>query len=531
MKNFNSMDKSQFLTRAFLWEIFEFDTKLFRFCAGIFLVLYGYELFSFTLSIDEEMYSSALDNDFNAWVSQGRWGMALLGAMLPPISSIPVISTSIFGIGLIFSALHFAKTFQLDAGTTIVFCGVFVLSPIWPHIVEFNTLSYGIGVGLASIALGTRLMLRKGIIAFFLTAMLWAFAVAIYQSFLFLGALVLCVSAISSVYLQGEPASMRENINNIRKGMLLLLLTLGFYLAIQIGFNKTFKVGITYINDFDYIGAYHYHFTATFQHALKKSLAFLLGTGDIYLGWGKIIVALPLIGFLGLCYAALSANNDRRSKISFVVLVSLLVIAALVPFFVFAGHIAARTVVWFPLLFAALSAFAMKLVKFRAVVWALFVANIIACSFISNSLFYFDHLARVQDTVLATNLIQRINSKLEAQANIGHVRFAVVGEHHSSIPVKEIEVFGASFFSWDQGNVLRVNAYLKILGMTNLDSVEVMDMSMTEIDRANSMPVWPHSGSVAWVDDLLVLKMSELSPNKHNLLCKKHKDWAYCNGI
>jgi hypothetical protein len=221
-----------------------------------------------------------------------------------------------------------------------------------------------------------------------------------------------------------------------------------------------------------------------------------------------------------------------------------------VPFFIFAGLVPARATLWLPFLFAVFSAFAMNVGKYRVVIWGLFVANIIVGAFISNSLFYTDALAREQDRVLAINLIQRINNRLDMQPsnngmagikknirpissysndgwrNDGWVKFAIVGIHHTTQPVKEIEMFGLSFFSLD---AFRVNHYLNILGMTDLTPIPITNMSLEEVMAAQAMPVWPATNSVALVDDLLIIKLSEMTEIQKSAICDKHKDWSYCD--
>src|SRR5215471_8027547 len=53
-----------------------------------FLLLYGYELFNFSLSIDEELHTFGSDWPLS-WLQQGRWGMAILSRSLPPYPRYP----------------------------------------------------------------------------------------------------------------------------------------------------------------------------------------------------------------------------------------------------------------------------------------------------------------------------------------------------------------------------------------------------------------------------------------------------------
>ena len=64
----------------------------------ILLLLYGYEIFNFSLSIDEEVYSH--DLAVWEWISQGRWASGVLDRLLPPIGDIPMLSTVLFCAGI-----------------------------------------------------------------------------------------------------------------------------------------------------------------------------------------------------------------------------------------------------------------------------------------------------------------------------------------------------------------------------------------------------------------------------------------------
>src|SRR5258706_1782122 len=110
---------------------------LFTVC--LLLLLYGYEIFNFSLSIDEEAYST--DNVLQASIEQGRWAIGLFAYMLPPLGGVPVLSTVIFCAGLGVSACILARVLFRINGAHWTFAGLFVASPLSPHIAEFNPLS------------------------------------------------------------------------------------------------------------------------------------------------------------------------------------------------------------------------------------------------------------------------------------------------------------------------------------------------------------------------------------------------------
>ena len=91
-------------------------------------------------------------------------------------------------------------------------------------------------------------------------------------------------------------------------------------------------------------------------------------------------------------------------------------------------------------------------------------------------------------------------------------------------------MFGASFFGWDQGNVFRVNDLFRLLGTPTLQPFQLSDLPSTA-ERAASMPSWPTTGSVDWIDDILVVKLSPMTPYQQHSLCQVHPGSTLCATI
>lgn len=498
------------------------DLRMVGLLAVIFLSLYGYELFHFTLSIDEE-YGSFWTNPALNWLSQGRWGMALVSALLPPIWAMPFLSTALFGLGLILAALALSNLFGYAPAEAMVFSVVFSLSPIWPHIVEFNTLSYGIGIGLVAFSLGSHLIFQRGVVALSLAVVLLSFSVAIYQTFAVLAALVIInVALLHSMEHSRSDSSVSLASILLRGGLALGLATLAS-LGAEFLALRAFGVDIRYIQGYFRITDYVQSFEHAFRKSLGRALGFVAGTDKTYLGWGLPILVLPGLGLAVILWNALF--HDRRTtgvNIAALLLVAVAGIITGIPFFLAAGEMPARALIWLPLLFAVLSVAALQLTRARVLIWILLGVNILASSFISNALFYSDALAREQDRVIAYDLFRRIES-LRRTSPDRPIPFTLVGAHHSQEPARRVEVFGASFFGWDEGNVFRAHAYLRFLGARGLGPIDIDKVPAEVVIASAAMPSWPAPESVAWVGEVLVVKLSPMTYEQRYRVCRAHQ--------
>src|SRR4029077_20204938 len=75
--------------------------------AIVAIAAYGFELFNFNLTIDEELH--AFSSQANRWIAEGRWGMFLLNTLLIPypiIPFVPLFVALVFHIAAVLILLH-----------------------------------------------------------------------------------------------------------------------------------------------------------------------------------------------------------------------------------------------------------------------------------------------------------------------------------------------------------------------------------------------------------------------------------------
>jgi hypothetical protein len=484
-----------------------------------FLLIYGYELFNFSLSIDEELHTFGSDAPL-LWLQQGRWGMALLSRSLPPISALPVVSTALFGAGLLFAVAHLAAHYRLQGLSAQLFGVVLIASPIWPHIVEFNSLSYGIGIGLVLCAIGVRLLgnPRRLIAAFGLAALV--FAAGIYQTLL----LAAIVMALGRGFLADTVKTGNLFVRTVRD--LALIVGAGILaFCLQYIARRFANATVTYIDIYWRVSDYLANPLVAGKASWKVASRLLFGKSRIYLGYGFVLAALPLAAFGYSLFRAQAAQSTP--PLTRVFLLVLALPAALLPVFVSVGTVPARGIVAFPFVVALLVAcFPVETVIER---WAartyLVVVTVLAAT-ISSQLFYSDHLARERDRLLAASLLERLQQLRPADKPL---RVTLFGEFQAAPrePLKRLEVFGTSFFEHDGGNIYRVTSYLKILGAHHLEPVDLSQVPDIAA-KASALPPWPSPGSIALVDGTAVIKLGPISYAQRTRLCSISPDHLLC---
>ena len=488
------------------------DKPMLGFAIGLSLLVYGLELTNFTLSIDEELHSYGAPS-WRAWASQGRWGMALLCYVLPPFSTLPLLATLLFCLGLAASALLLAPIVARNRVETLVFVGTFVSCPIWMHIAEFNTLSWGFAVGLFSVAVASACLRIGGMWAAVAAGLCLAFAIGIYQSLVLLYAVIGIVLWVRGEAFWGADESMstQQRQRVLRDTALSILVGVLTYYGVHRAVLVLSRIDLVYLDN--YVRLIEFTDAETRHGAVTRTLKYirglLSGQDATFLGWGWGVLLLPWIGFFaGVVKLFRSRTETLTNRLGSIV--ALLVILSIVfaPVIVSAGSIPNRALVALPLFYSLLTVNAFRFwgagygLRWCAFAFALFVSW-----WISTALFHAEGIARQRDQVMATRVMQRIE-EVGRNAFPSGIPLAVIGEwqHERDGDARRVEIFGTSFFEHDGGNVYRIVNYLRLLGLRNVQPLPVVAVR-DRLAEVVEMPAWPEPGAVTRLGDMIVLKL------------------------
>ena len=498
------------------------DKSLFIFTFALATLVSFVHLTSFSLSIDEEIASFA-SQGWRAWASQGRWGMAFINLFLPNSSAIPFVSTLIFIFSATIASLLLASVIARGRSEALVFSGFFVTSPVWLHIVEFNTLAAGAGIGLLASALAVKLVSAERPFYVIYAGLCIGFAIGVYQALVIVYAIG-CVAQLfpGSFFWYDETA---ERVAAPRRLFIMVAISFAiafiFYIAVQYIFLAFIHQHIVYIDSYIQISELRSNFYPTAHRILHQVKGLLFGMDPTYLGWGRPMLLLPAAGFLYGLYKVVRHGFDypRRALISLASL-AVMVVAASALVVMAAGRMPTRALIGFPLLFAvlAVNGYRIHLCKTRWLQWTAFAYAMLIAGWIGASLFYADQVARQRDQVMATRLAATIDA-IGRPAFGNNIPFVLVGDW--TFPdqgvARHVQIFGTSFFEQDGGNPYRVAAYLKLLGIEGLQPLPITDVR-NDMVQINNMPGWPAPGSVAVISHVLVIKLGSVSYQQQLLL-------------
>lgn len=487
---------------------------------AVFMLVYGVELSNFSLSIDEEIASSITTTAIT-WLSQGRWGMGLITWVLPNFEAIPLLSTVLFGVGLLFATMRGVIDFRLTGPQAYLYAVVHAGFPLWLHIAEFNTFAAGFGFGIAAAASGAGFAVRaKSTGGLLLSVALLAFAISVYQTLAIYAALyallALHAEFDAGLLTDAKPAKRALVVNVMRVAGLFIAALLVYWSTQQLAM-KVVGIEMAYVDVYWQGDRLRSDPVGTLLAGTRVLGEYLAGRESMYLGWGAGVLFLTWLGLLPTF--VLSRDRSRRAAARLlvswcVVLVAVAMIA--VPFVLSAGTLPIRSHVAWPLL-AAWLASRIELppgMRWRVACGAgLAYYSVVVCS-IGASLFYTERLVRAADAALTQRLAPAIFEAAGPMANTP-VPFTLVGQFYLPVEgqIQRAGVFGTSFYEHDGGNVRRAALYMKTLGMHGFDPVWLGNRPDL-IPSARSMPTWPAPGSVRLVNGVVVVKLGQPTPQQ-----------------
>lgn len=467
---------------------------------------YGYEVFSFHLTLDEENFGEFSSAGYaQTWLAQGRWSMAALTLLIPsPV--VPVVST-LLGVALTGLAFWFLcrRYFEMEPWAAMLTAALGATLPTLAFMFSFSTIAYGIGVGnlllvayYAGISSSKWLARAGGIVAL-------ACAVGIYDSFLVAGA-ALAVALICR----------RPRWPTI--GGALASVGLAYALS-KVGANVIQRLrGVasdSYTSQFLDISGFFSDPAGRTRQAVTSVLEVVTLSSErfgLHSPWLAVaLLALVALALLG----AVRVSGAVKKTITICAVVALLLMpvgveaAASTPLLL-------RTQIYLPVVVVVLGGLAAAGMRFRtprrksivgAVAGGAIVLAIVGQATISNRLFGASEMAYAQDQNLAF-LIGMEKERLVGRGVTENIPIVISGTHAwpEALLVPDRETLGVSFFAGRGGLEslqYRDAAFLRSQGvavrMATGDEAEGTDILL------DAMPSYPASGWVAYQGGVLLI--------------------------
>lgn len=156
--------------------------KFIVFALVCMLIAWGYEIFSYTVSIDDELHFHDTDLQLAAHSTrQGRWGGGLLNILLGNSCGIPVVPmvVSLLCISIAFYIL--GRILKFDADERFLFYPLFIACPIWYYLFSFWMVSPNVGIDLLLTAVGFLGFMQRRLWIKLISLVLCAVAVGSYE--------------------------------------------------------------------------------------------------------------------------------------------------------------------------------------------------------------------------------------------------------------------------------------------------------------------------------------------------------------
>ena len=500
------------------------------------LVAYGYEIFSYTISIDDEahLYDTALQIAFHS-TRQGRWGTGFLGILLGNSCGVPVVPMleSLLCISVAFCIL--GRTMGFGPAERFMFYPLFIACPIWYYYLSFWMVSpYG-GIGLLLSVVGFLGFMRRNPWVRLAALVPSAMAVGIYEISIVLLP-IFCSAYVLNDILSGEGDGLEEARTGRRwRGHLALFLKMFAFMlvcvALYYGIGKVVRraCGLQLIYTSGMFSPPRSWDDVPGRLRAVFDLAASCWKGNWFLpaspeqGHPFIHRAFVALSLAAVVIGILKAKRDAWSK---------LVAAASLAFLVFAPFMLRFTTIVMPPRSCIPVAFSLVIVFslawrcmrgatcFRFLFLALLVVVGIQYLSIVNRLAYASKVQSDRDC----EVVRRVVERLEADSSffpytrgakgcpfimVGAPQFGGDGGWPSSL---RCDTVGRSILNWEGGVPDRF-AYLTrmITGrmLARPGKAEVQKFSSVVDD----MPLWPLPGSVVMTNGVAIAKFeNDFSP-------------------
>ncbi|EFH9185983.1 glucosyltransferase domain-containing protein [Escherichia coli] len=461
------------------------------------LIVYGFELTHFTMSIDEEYM-----NNYGQTIGLGRWGHAFIREYILPEPFAPYFTTLLTLV--VFSASATVISLIIDATftTKILFSVLYVAIPQFAYQIEFANQSDTVALGVLASSVSVYLLkinnYKLNISHSIFIVALNVFAMSVYQSLSTLAISVFLVPLLFDLY--NKTVSQKKASLIFLKFLSLCLLSVITYQVIT----KIIQQTTGYVS-----GSYLSQNLHWFKEPLIVTVSNVIVAISAYFR-GVSYYGLNVYSLTGISTLIIIINALIKKRIDFLYII-VTIILLLSPFAMivaFGGNMPPRTLTSMSVAFSGVISFSLYVIAKDFISYAVCAVILITGSATSSQLFYSDYMSYQSDKNLASQIISSIYRKYpEFNQNKNKIYFHGYYRVNNAWK-KNADVFGRSFFVWDGGNNSRIINFMNSNNIANLTKVAPSNVDLMK-NEAKSIPAWPNPGSIKMVGSNVLIKLGD----------------------
>lgn len=476
--------------------------KLLFFSLGISILAYGFTLTNFCLSIDNEQ---SFHNSFS--MDLGRWGTNVVRCQI--FDGITPYFTLLISLLLMsMAAVEMSKLFKLSNVMSYVFCGLFLTFPQMAYQFIFTMQADAVALGFLLSAVAVRLFIEnfenkakhfsvKPLLSFLFASLLIMFVIAVYQALVFIPIIIYLIYSFLKTY-QFDYNFKIEIKKILLFGLLMIVSVLLYYVSV-----KVFCPGMGSGAMASYTSGESNNRFVDFYNLWVDNLR-----GDMFYGDKTFFIA-------SLASLALIVKFVLDKK-HFVVRISALALMLIIPFFISffitTGNNPPRLYVTSGIVFAFIIVHFVSSIKFEKI-------SVLACAIVAMSNIYFITLLFFSNYKIANHdkeIARKIDSAIQTKypdfdPNVNYVYFfgSLPYGEHEKFRLPNSEIFGGSFFLWDNGSNNRIINFIKFNDIAYYKEIDNKETFLKIKDSIESMPVWPKKGFIKMIDDVVIIRLGK----------------------
>ena len=473
---------------------------LFFFTFSLGIITYGYALTNFILSIDNEIPILS-----NFGLDLGRWGQNLIryhlfGGHLQYFSLI--LSVFLFSL----SATRLAVFFNFKGYSAFLFCSLFITFPQISYQIVFGMMSDIAGLGVLLSVYFVELFIKaleikstkKKITFFILIAFIEVFTLSLYQVFIFLPIVIYILYFFKNTFKDSFELKLEIRKMLLFAGVILFSIFL-YWVSIKIicpplqqGYLSSYVSGETN-NKF-----------LNFCSIWLKNLC-----GGFYYGNQTFI----LLSILSLVLLVKFIIKKKLAIIRIITLIIIILLPFLTSYFITNGYHPPRLYLTTNIIYSFILIFSINYLKidsYLSTKIAILLIVFVNFYFITN-LFYTLNKIYKHDRKIAENIDYTIRTKYPKFSSYSDKYVYFFGyfpyEYHQKFRLQDSEIFGGSFFNWDNGNNYRIINFFREADVADYKMVDTKEKFDIIRDSIAKMPVWPDFESIKMYGKIIVVKI------------------------